>query len=189
MNMIQSAKLQVAELTARAYRAAAAEGLLPEGVETVPSVEIPKDTANGDYTTTFCLAAAKAMRKNPREVAKILSERMELAGSYFTSVEIAGPGFLNFRLGEKWFADVLAAIESEGGDYGRGDALAGKKYMVEFVSANPTGPMHMGNARGGVLGDTLAEVLSWNGANVWREFYVNDFGNQIDKFAKSIEAP
>ena len=188
MNMIQSAKLQVAELTARAYRAAAAEGLLPEGVETVPSVEIPKDTANGDYTTTFCLAAAKAMRKNPREVAKILSERMELAGSYFTSVEIAGPGFLNFRLGEKWFADVLAAIESEGGDYGRGDALAGKKYMVEFVSANPTGPMHMGNARGGVLGDTLAEVLSWNGANVWREFYVNDFGNQIDKFAKSIEA-
>ena len=188
MNMIQSAKLQVAELTARAYRAAAAEGLLPEGVETVPSVEIPKDTANGDYTTTFCLAAARAMRKNPREVAKILSERMELAGSYFTSVEIAGPGFLNFRLGEKWFADVLAAIESEGGDYGRGDALAGKKYMVEFVSANPTGPMHMGNARGGVLGDTLAEVLSWNGANVWREFYVNDFGNQIDKFAKSIEA-
>ncbi|MBQ1835100.1 MAG: arginine--tRNA ligase [Oscillospiraceae bacterium] len=188
MNMIQSAKLQVAELTARAYRAAAAEGLLPEGVETVPSVEIPKDTANGDYTTTFCLAAAKAMRKNPREVARILSERMELAGSYFTSVEIAGPGFLNFRLGEKWFADVLAAIESEGGDYGRGDALAGKKYMVEFVSANPTGPMHMGNARGGVLGDTLAEVLSWNGANVWREFYVNDFGNQIDKFAKSIEA-
>ncbi|MBQ1602924.1 MAG: arginine--tRNA ligase [Oscillospiraceae bacterium] len=188
MNMIQSAKLQVAELTARAYRAAAAEGLLPEGVETVPSVEIPKDTANGDYTTTFCLAAAKAMRKNPREVAKILSERMELAGSYFTSVEIAGPGFLNFRLGEKWFADVLAAIESEGGDYGRGDALAGRKYMVEFVSANPTGPMHMGNARGGVLGDTLAEVLSWNGANVWREFYVNDFGNQIDKFAKSIEA-
>ena len=188
MNMIQSAKLQVAELTARAYRAAAAEGLLPEGVETVPSVEIPKDTANGDYTTTFCLAAAKAMRKNPREVAKILSERMELAGSYFTSVEIAGPGFLNFRLGEKWFADVLAAIESEGGDYGRSDALAGRKYMVEFVSANPTGPMHMGNARGGVLGDTLAEVLSWNGANVWREFYVNDFGNQIDKFAKSIEA-
>ncbi len=188
MNMIQSAKLQVAELTARAYRAAAAEGLLPEGVETVPSVEIPKDTANGDYTTTFCLAAAKAMRKNPREVARILSERMELAGSYFTSVEIAGPGFLNFRLGEKWFADVLAAIESEGGNYGRGDALAGKKYMVEFVSANPTGPMHMGNARGGVLGDTLAEVLSWNGANVWREFYVNDFGNQIDKFAKSIEA-
>ena len=188
MNMIQSAKLQVAELTARAYRAAAAEGLLPEGVETVPSVEIPKDTANGDYTTTFCLAAAKAMRRNPREVARILTERMDLADSYFTSVEIAGPGFLNFRLGGKWFADVIAAIEAEGRDYGRSDTLAGKKYMVEFVSANPTGPMHMGNARGGVLGDTLAEVLDWNGAKVWREFYVNDFGNQIDKFAKSIEA-
>ena len=188
MNMIQSAKNQIAELTLRAYRAAAAEGLLPEGVETVPAVEIPKDTANGDYTTTFCLAAAKAMRKNPREVAKILTEHVDLGGTYFTSVEIAGPGFLNFRLGEKWFADVLAAIEAEGKDYGRSDVLAGKKYMVEFVSANPTGPMHMGNARGGVLGDTLSEVLDWNGATVWREFYVNDFGNQIDKFAKSIEA-
>ena len=188
MNMIQSAKNQIAELTLRAYRAAAAEGLLPEGVETVPAVEIPKDTANGDYTTTFCLAAAKAMHKNPREVAKILTEHVDLGGTYFTSVEIAGPGFLNFRLGEKWFADVLAAIEAEGKDYGRSDVLAGKKYMVEFVSANPTGPMHMGNARGGVLGDTLSEVLDWNGATVWREFYVNDFGNQIDKFAKSIEA-
>ncbi len=188
MNMIQSAKNQVAELTVGAYRSAAAEGLLPAGVEAVPAVDIPKDTANGDYTTTFCLAAAKAMRKNPREVAKLLTERMDLKNTYFTSVEIAGPGFLNFRLGDKWYADVLGAVEAEGADYGRGDALAGKKYMVEFVSANPTGPMHMGNARGGVLGDTLAEVLDWNGADVWREFYVNDFGNQIDKFAKSIEA-
>ena len=188
MNMIQSAKDQIAELTQKAYAAAAAEGLLPEGVETVPAVEIPKDTANGDYTTTYCLAASKAMHKNPREVAKILTERMALDGTYFTSVEIAGPGFLNFRLGSKWYADVVAAVEDEGKDFGRGKGLAGKKYMVEFVSANPTGPMHMGNARGGVLGDTLASVLDWSGAEVWREFYVNDFGNQIDKFAKSIEA-
>ena len=188
MNMIQSAKDQIALLTQKAYTDAVAEGLLPEGVETVPAVEIPKDTANGDYTTTYCLAASKAMHKNPREVAKILTEHMVLDGTYFTSVEIAGPGFLNFRLGSKWYADVVAAVESEGKDFGRGKGLAGKKYMVEFVSANPTGPMHMGNARGGVLGDTLAEVLDWSGAEVWREFYVNDFGNQIDKFAKSIEA-
>ena len=113
---------------------------------------------------------------------------MQLDGSYFTSVEIAGPGFLNFRLGGKWYADVLAAVESGADAYGRGEGLKGKKYMVEFVSANPTGPMHMGNARGGVLGDTLAEVLDWNGADVEREFYVNDAGNQIEKFAKSIEA-
>ena len=188
MNMIRSAKNQIAELTAAAYRAAVQEGLLPEGVQTIPAVEIPKDTANGDYTTTFCLAASKAMRKNPREVAKILTEHMDLSDTYFTSVEIAGPGFLNFRLGDKWYADVLTAVEEEKGDYGRDNWLDGKKYMVEFVSANPTGPMHMGNARGGVLGDTLAEVLDWSGAKVWREFYVNDFGNQIEKFAKSIEA-
>ena len=188
MNMIRSAKNQIAELTAAAYRAAVQEGLLPEGVQTIPAVEIPKDTANGDYTTTFCLAASKAMRKNPREVAKILTEHMDLSDTYFTSVEIAGPGFLNFRLGDKWYADVLTAVEDEKGDYGRDNWLGGKKYMVEFVSANPTGPMHMGNARGGVLGDTLAEVLDWSGADVWREFYVNDFGNQIEKFAKSIEA-
>ena len=188
MNMIQKAKEQVAGLTLRAYQAAAAEGLLPEGVEAVPAVEIPRDAANGDYTTTFCLTASKALRRNPREVAKILTERMALDGTYFSSVEIAGPGFLNFRLGGRWYADVLAAVESENKDYGRCDGLKGQKIMVEFVSANPTGPMHMGNARGGVLGDTLAEVLDWSGADVWREFYVNDAGNQIEKFAKSIEA-
>ena len=188
MNMIQSAKDQIVELTQKAYAAAVQEKLLPEGVTTVPAVEIPKDAANGDYTTTFCLAASKALHKNPREVANILTSHMQFDGTYFTSVEIAGPGFLNFRLGGKWYADVIAAVESEGRNFGRGEGLKGKKYMVEFVSANPTGPMHMGNARGGVLGDTLAEVLDWSGADVWREFYVNDFGNQIDKFAKSIEA-
>ena len=188
MNMIQSAKDQIAALTRSAYRAAVQEGLLPDGVETVPAVEIPKDTANGDYTTTFCLAASKAMRKNPREVANILTQHMKLDGTYFTSVEIAGPGFLNFRLGEKWYADVVEDVEREADAYGRGEGLKGKKYMVEFVSANPTGPMHMGNARGGVLGDTLASVLQKSGADVWREFYVNDAGNQIEKFAKSLEA-
>ena len=188
MNMIQSAKDQIAALTQGAYRAAVQEGLLPDGVETVPAVEIPKDTANGDYTTTFCLAASKAMRKNPREVAAILTQHMSFDGTYFTSVEIAGPGFLNFRLGEKWYADVIAEVERAADAYGRGEGLKGKRIMVEFVSANPTGPMHMGNARGGVLGDTLASVLDWSGADVWREFYVNDAGNQIEKVAKSLEA-
>ena len=188
MNMIQSAKDQIAELTRAAYVSAAAEGLLPAGVETPVAVEIPKDAANGDYTTTFCLAAAKAMRKSPREVAQILTAKLPLEDSYFTGVEIAGPGFLNFRLGDKWYAEVLRAVHSLGEGYGRGGALSGQKIMVEFVSANPTGPMHMGNARGGVLGDTLASVLDWNGATVEREFYVNDAGNQIEKFAKSIEA-
>ena len=187
MNMIQSAKDQIADLTRSAYRAAVQEGLLPDGVETVPAVEIPKDTANGDYTTTFCLAASKAMRKNPREVANILTQHMKLDGTYFISVEIAGPGFLNFRLGEKWYADVVEDVEREADAYGRGEGLKGKKYMVEFVSANPTGPMHMGNARGGALGDCLAAVLDFAGYDVSREFYVNDAGNQIAKFGLSLD--
>ena len=188
MNMIQNAKDQVLDLTVSTYQKAAAEGLLPQDAAVTPSVEIPKDTANGDYTTTFCLAAAKALKKNPRQVAQILMDHMDLSGSYFTSVEMAGPGFLNFRLGNKWFRDTVACVEQEGAAYGCNDALKGQKIMVEFVSANPTGPMHMGNARGGVLGDTLASVLQKSGADVWREFYVNDAGNQIEKFAKSLEA-
>ena len=186
MNMIQNAKDQVLDLTVAAYGKAAAQGLLPEDVAVTPSVEIPKDTANGDYTTTFCLAAAKALKKNPRQVAQILMDHMDLAGSYFTSVEMAGPGFLNFRLGDKWFRDTVACVEREGADYGCNDTLKGQKIMVEFVSANPTGPMHMGNARGGAIGDCLAAALEWSGHDVTREFYVNDAGNQINKFGASL---
>ena len=188
INMIQNAKDQAASLAMQAYRAAVADGALPQAeVKTAP-VEIPKDTANGDFTTTFALAASKALRQPPRNIAQALLDHMDLTGTYFSSAEIAGPGFLNFRLNASWYEGVLSAVESEGADYGTNDLLAGKKYMVEFVSANPTGPMHMGNARGGVLGDTLASVLSACGADVTREFYVNDAGHQIDKFAHSIEA-
>ena len=188
INMIQNAKDQVLALTEKAYEAAAAAGKLPAGVSVRAGVEIPKDAANGDYTTTFALAAAKAMKMRPRDIAEVLLENIDLEGSYFASAEIAGAGFLNFRLGSGWYAGVMSAVESEGAAYGRSDILAGQKIMVEFVSANPTGPMHMGNARGGVLGDTLASVLEAAGAQVWREFYVNDAGNQIEKFASSLEA-
>ena len=188
INMIQIAKDQAAALAMSAYKAAVADGTLPEAeVKTAP-VEIPKDTANGDFTTTFALAASKALRQPPRNIAQTLLDHMNLEGTYFASAEIAGPGFLNFRLNDSWFAGVMEAVESEGAEYGTADHLKGKKYMVEFVSANPTGPMHMGNARGGVLGDTLASVLAACGADVTREFYVNDAGHQIDKFAHSIEA-
>ena len=187
-NMIQNAKDQAAALAMAAYNAAVADGTLPAAeVKTAP-VEIPKDTANGDYTTTFALAASKALRNNPRVIAQTLLDHMDLTGTYFASAEIASPGFLNFRLNDSWYAGVMEAVEAEGAQYGTSDTLRGKKYMVEFVSANPTGPMHMGNARGGVLGDTLAAVLEASGAEVSREFYVNDAGHQIDKFAHSIEA-
>ena len=187
-NMIAAAKEQVATLTQQAYEKAAAAGLLPAGADIKANVDIPKDTSLGDYATSFALAGAKALKQNPRALAQILVDNLELEGSFFDKVEIAGPGFLNFRLGSKWFAQVLAAIEGEGVTYGAAEVRTGEKVMVEFVSANPTGPMHMGNARGGVLGDTLANVLDRAGCDVWKEFYVNDAGNQIHKFADSIHA-
>ena len=187
-NMIQQAKQQVADLTAAAYEKAAAAGTLPAGAEVKATIEIPKDTSHGDYASSFAMAGAKALHMVPRAIAQTIVDNLELEGSFFDKVEIAGPGFLNFTLGAKWYGEVLSAIEAEGADYGSTDEGKGEKVMVEFVSANPTGPMHMGNARGGVLGDTLASVLQKSGADVWREFYVNDAGNQIEKFANSLEA-
>ena len=187
-NMIQMAKEQITKLVNDAYLAAAAKGELPDGLTLNGSVEIPKDTANGDYAANFAMASAKLMRMPPRKVAETLIANMQLDGSWFSSCEVAGPGFMNFRMGDKWYGDVVRLVNDEGADYGSCDIGKGQKLMVEFVSANPTGPMHMGNARGGVLGDALASVLQRAGYNVWREFYVNDAGNQIEKFAGSIEA-
>ena len=187
-NMIQAARQQVAQLTQAAYEKAAAAGLLPQGAEVKATIEIPKDTAHGDYASSFAMAGAKALHKAPRVIAQAIVENLELEGSFFSKVEIAGPGFLNFTLGPKWYGDVLSAVEAQGTAYGSGDDGKGQKVMVEFVSANPTGPMHMGNARGGVLGDTLANILARDGYDTWKEFYVNDAGNQIHKFAVSINA-
>ncbi len=187
-NMIQKAKQQVAELVNAAYLAAVEKGELPAGITLGGSVEIPKDTANGDYAANYAMASAKLMRMPPRKVAETLASNMALEGSWFESVDVAGPGFMNFRMGGRWYSDVLKNVAEEGDSFCNCNIGEGKKLMVEFVSANPTGPMHMGNARGGVLGDALASVLSRAGYKVWREFYVNDAGNQIEKFAGSIEA-
>ncbi|WP_294475166.1 arginine--tRNA ligase [uncultured Intestinimonas sp.] len=187
-NLIQAAKEEAAALTQRAYEKAAAQGVLPGGVEVSATVEIPKDVSHGDYASSFAMAGARAMRLPPRTIAQAVCERLELGGSFFQKAEIAGPGFLNFTLGPKWYGQVMAAVEAEGRGYGGSDVGCGERVMVEFVSANPTGPMHMGNARGGVLGDTLANVLHMAGYDTWKEFYVNDAGNQIHKFAVSIDA-
>ena len=188
MNLIEDAKRQIDALISEAYSRAAEAGELPQGAVLTGTVEIPREARNGDYAANHAMAGAKALRSAPRKIAETLLRHIEMDGSYFKSAEAAGPGFMNFRLGDKWYADVLAAVESEGGGYGRTDSLKGQRILVEFVSANPTGPMHMGNARGGVLGDALAEVLSCAGAEASREVYVNDAGNQIEKFALSIEA-
>ena len=187
-NMIQAAREQVAALTQAAYEKAAAAGLLPAGAQVKATIEIPKDTAHGDYASSFAMAGAKALHKAPRQIAQAIVDNLDLSGSFFDKVEIAGPGFLNFTLGSKWYGEVLSDIQAEGARYGAVDEGKGERVMVEFVSANPTGPMHIGNARGGVLGDALSSVLERAGYDVWREFYVNDAGNQIAKFAKSIDA-
>ncbi len=187
-NMIQNAKDSISQILNAAYQKAAEKGELPAGAALSGTVEIPKDSANGDFAANHAMAGAKALHMAPRKIAETLIANADLADTWFASVEVAGPGFINFRLADRWYADVLRAVTGEGADYGRSDIGHGQKVMVEFVSANPTGPMHMGNARGGVLGDALASVLDRAGYQVWREFYVNDAGNQIEKFANSIDA-
>jgi len=187
-NLIQAAREQVSALTQSAYERAAAAGILPAGVEVHGNVDIPKDPKNGDYASSFAMAGAKALHMAPRAIAQAILDHLELEGSFFDQAEIAGPGFLNFFLGSRWYGQVLSDIQAEGQTYGACNEGKGEKVMVEFVSANPTGPMHMGNARGGVLGDSLANVLSRAGYDVWKEFYVNDAGNQVHKFAESIHA-
>lgn len=151
-------------------------------------IEIPKDTSHGDFASNAAMVNAKNAGKAPRDIAAALLEAMDFTGSYFVAAETAGPGFMNFRLGQNWFSDSVQSVLDCGADYGRSDYGLGEKVMVEFVSANPTGPMHMGNARGGAIGDCLASALDFAGYEVCREFYINDAGNQIVKFGKSLEA-
>ncbi len=187
-NLIEQAKQNADQLLQEAYLAAAKAGELPEGASLNGTVEIPKDVQNGDFAANHAMVCARALHMPPRKIAEALAAHCGLAESFFESVEVAGPGFINFRLSPRWYGNVLRAVCEEGMAYGHIDDGKGKRVNVEFVSANPTGPMHLGNARGGVLGDALASVLSFAGWEVSREFYVNDAGNQIEKFATSIDA-
>ncbi|MDY3710830.1 MAG: arginine--tRNA ligase [Agathobaculum sp.] len=187
MNAYEFARAEATRVVEAAYRKASAAGALPAGDIPPVTVETPKDAANGDWACTFAMQCAKPLRMAPRRIAEVLVDSLDLSGSCFDTVEIAGPGFLNFTLGQSWYEKAVRAIGQLGADYGRTQTAKPEKVMVEFVSANPTGPMHMGNARGGVLGDCLAEVLAWAGNDVTREFYINDAGNQVDKFAHSVE--
>ena len=167
-------------------RAAIEDGSLPQADLPAFTLEVPADRSHGDWACNAAMAGARAFRQAPRKIAESIASHLDLAPTYFDRCEIAGPGFLNFFLNPRFYADVLRDVEALGKDYGRSDYGKGEKVMVEFVSANPTGPMHMGNARGGALGDCLAACLDWAGYDVTREFYINDAGNQIEKFGKSL---
>ena len=184
-NPRQAALTEARALLTDAAKAAVADGALPAAELPDFIVEIPADVKNGDVASNIAMAGARAFHKAPRQIAEAITAKLDLNGTLFSGVNIAGPGFINLFLGQDWFTSVVRAACANP-EYGRTDAGAGKKYNVEFVSANPTGPMHMGNARGGALGDGLAACLDWAGCDVTREFYINDAGNQIQKFGKSL---
>ncbi len=188
MNMINEAKAQVKEMVLRALRELISEGALAD--EPIPefNIEIPADSKNGDMSSNVAMVCARAFKKSPRDIADMISKKAYLGSGYFEKCETAGPGFLNFFFSPIWFSKAVGEIISSKEHYGETDTGKGKKVLVEFVSANPTGPMHIGNARGGAIGDCLASVMQKAGYDVMREFYVNDAGNQIEKFKTSLEA-
>ncbi len=164
------------------------KGELPQSPLPDFALEVPGDRSHGDWACNAAMVGAKAFHSAPRKIAQAIADNLDLSGSYFKSCEIAGPGFLNFRYDDHFYADVLQDIHRLGTSYGRSDFGGGRRVLVEYVSANPTGPMHIGNARGGVLGDALSSVLEAAGYSVEREFYINDAGNQVNKYALSLEA-
>lgn len=185
--LVKQTELELKEKIMDALGRAVADGVLDEAPLPAFIIEVPKERQNGDYSTNVAMAGAKAFHKAPRVIAQAIVDRLDLADTVFDRAEIAGPGFINFFLGNRFYAAVLEDLMAQGENYGRSDYGKGKRVLVEFVSANPTGPMHIGNARGGAIGDCLAAVLDWAGYDVQREFYVNDAGNQIEKFATSLE--
>ena len=183
---VSIAKEQVSAVIEAAMKKAMVAGMLPEAELPAFTVERPADRSHGDFATNAAMASARAFRMAPPKIAAAIMENLDLNGTYFVKAETAGPGFMNFFLGSAFYSDVLTEVLTKDSAYGRSDYGNHRKVMVEFVSANPTGPMHMGNARGGALGDCLASVLDAAGYDVWREFYVNDAGNQLDKFGLSL---
>lgn len=185
--IVKKTEIELKNIIELAVKKAVSNGALPEAEMPQFNIEKPANKDNGDYSTNVAMAGARAFKKAPRMIAEAIVSCIDLDGTAFERVEIAGSGFMNFFLSQQFYSNVLKDVFSCGKDYGKSDYGQGKRVLVEFVSANPTGPMHIGNARGGAIGDCLASVLDWAGFSVNREFYVNDAGNQIEKFATSLE--
>ncbi|MCL2494182.1 MAG: arginine--tRNA ligase [Oscillospiraceae bacterium] len=185
--LVQEAQMQIKQAIEAAARAAFAAGALPALPQGPFTLETPADRRNGDLSSNAAMAWARELRSPPRKIAEALVNHIELSNTYALRCEAAGAGFLNFYYGDAYFADIVADVLAKGDAYGRSNIGEGQRVLVEFVSANPTGPMHMGNARGGALGDCLATVLEAAGYEIEREFYVNDGGKQIENFGLSLD--
>ena len=186
--LVEKAQQQLREAVTSALNKAISDGILPEAPLPEFVLEVPADRAHGDWACNAAMAGAKAFHAPPRKIAEIIADKLELENTWFKSCEIAGPGFLNFTYDPKFYGEVLQDIRRLGDDYGKSNVGENKRVLVEYVSANPTGPMHIGNARGGVLGDALSNLLKAAGYQVEREFYVNDAGNQVNRYGLSLEA-
>ncbi|WP_031514238.1 arginine--tRNA ligase [Desulfofalx alkaliphila] len=186
--IVEKMRSQLALALEKAVEKAVEKGTIPS--VTVPEfvVEVPREKGHGDFATNLAMMLARPAKNAPRKLADIIVENFELADVPVQKVEIAGPGFINFYLEPTWIYQALEEIEEQGAHYGRLEMGAGTKVQVEFVSANPTGLLHMGNARGAALGDSIASILDFAGYEVQREYYINDAGNQIENFGKSLEA-
>lgn len=179
-------KKYIKDIILKAYGECVSDGLLDK-VELVDfDIEIPKDNANGDYSSNFAMKNVRLLKKAPNMIGQLIIDKIADDSMFAQPPQIAGPGFINFKMSNKYYDMILSSILNLGKDYGKSDFLNNEKIIVEFVSANPTGPMHMGNARGGIIGDCLSEVLKWCGADVYKEFYVNDAGNQVALFGQSL---
>ncbi len=185
-NPMEQAAKQIQSLLQSAVESAIKKGILPQAQIPEYVIEVPGDRKNGDYAANIAMVCARAFHMAPSKIAAAIKNELDLTGSYVDRCEVAGPGFMNFYLSDAWYASVLDAVLALGADYGKTGYGGGKRVLVEFVSANPTGPMHIGNARGGAIGDCLASVLDAAGYQADREFYINDAGNQIQKFGKSL---
>ncbi|KAB2953834.1 arginine--tRNA ligase [Heliorestis acidaminivorans] len=188
MNFVEKIRKQLQKSIEEAlHKAQKAGDLNFENIPTPINLEVPREKQHGDFATNIAMIMAKSARMNPRMVAEKIVQHFD-KGSLIQDLQVAGPGFINFTLDHSWLYEVLPAVQEQDAKYGASDIGAGKKVQVEFVSANPTGLLHMGNARGAALGDTLANLLNMAGYEVTKEFYINDAGNQIENFAKSLEA-
>lgn len=185
--LVKETQDKLNEIIVAAVKSATAKGELPDSDMPSFIIEKPSDKKNGDFSTNIAMAGARCYHKAPKMIAESIVNSLDLDDTLIDRAEIAGPGFINFYLSDDYYSKIVLDAVEQGENYGRSDYGNGKKMLVEFVSANPTGPMHIGNARGGAIGDCLASVLDAAGYYVQREFYINDAGNQIEKFATSLE--